>query len=171
MTASDFKQTVLPSAQAMHRTAWRLTGGVQQEAEDLVQETFLRLWQKRDALVAVSNVEAYCQAAVRNVYLNSLRHRQPDVADASEEILAAKADTADLQWALEERDEAALMHALIARLPQMQRLAVTLRDIEGLEHADIARQLNMAEGAVRVLLSRARKQLREQFTHFSNYGR
>lgn len=169
---ADFKQRFLPHAQAMYRTAWRLTGNAQ-EAEDLVQEAFLTLWTKRGKLNVSTDAEAYCRATVRNLYLNSLR--RPSMDGTEDLSLAANkpagANGGDLQEALEQRDAAQLMLALIRRLPEAWRIVVTLRDVEGLSYDEIATSLQTTEGNVRVLLSRARKQLREQFKLLDRYGR
>lgn len=171
MTAADFKRLFLPQAETMHKTAWHLTGNVQ-EAEDLVQEVFLTLWTKRDNLEVGSNVTEYCLATVRNIYINTLRRKgkldispSPVENDAGYPSLA----TDDLMDSLIKRDAAERMLALIHRLPEAQRIIVTLRDVEGLPYDEIAAATNLSEGNIRVLLSRARKQLREQFKLLENY--
>jgi RNA polymerase sigma-70 factor (ECF subfamily) len=67
-------------------------------------------------------------------------------------------------------DMATLTRKLIAELPDKQRLAIHMRDIEGYEIEEIANLLESDEASVRVNLSRARKSIREQLIKLMNYG-
>ena len=62
---------------------------------------------------------------------------------------------------LEKKEDAELVHALIAALPEPQRSLVHLRHLEGKEYEEIAEMVNMTVYAIRVSISRARKQMRE----------
>ena len=66
MDAAEFKQQFLPYHRKLYRTAFRLTENPQ-EAEDMVQEAYLKLWNKRDELAGVLNTEAYCVTLVKNL--------------------------------------------------------------------------------------------------------
>lgn len=59
MDTAEFKQQFLPYHRKLYRVAFRLTGNPQ-DAEDMVQEAYLKLWNKRDELADVLNTEAYC---------------------------------------------------------------------------------------------------------------
>lgn len=64
MDTAEFKQQFLPYHRKLYRVAFRLTGNPQ-EAEDMVQEAYLKLWNKRDELASVLNTEAYCVTLVK----------------------------------------------------------------------------------------------------------
>ena len=66
MPASLFKQLLLPLYPRLQRVALRLLGNVE-DAEDMVQEVYMKLWSKRDALPDVQDVEAYCVTLTRNM--------------------------------------------------------------------------------------------------------
>ena len=68
------------------------------------------------------------------------------------------------------KDMATLTRRLIAQLPEKQRLAIHMRDIEGYEMDEIANLLESDEASVRVNISRARKSIREQLIKIMNYG-
>ena len=72
MDAAEFKQQFLPYHRKLYRTAFRLTENPQ-EAEDMVQEAYLKLWNKRDELAGVLNTEAYCVTLVKNLCYDALR--------------------------------------------------------------------------------------------------
>ena len=77
MDAAEFKQHFLPYHRKLYRVAFRLTGNPQ-NAEDMVQEAYLKLWNKRDELADVLNTEAYCVTLIKNLCYDVLRRSQPD---------------------------------------------------------------------------------------------
>jgi len=159
--ASEFKQKFLPLSRRMFWTAWRLTGNVQ-EAEDLVQEAYLKLWTKRDKLVGIQNTEAYCTTLVRNLYLNQVRQRKIQVAGPLDEQLTVTEDKS-LEDILEQKDESQQVKDLIGHLPEKQRKVILLHDVEQWTDEDIQQQTGLKATHIRVLLSRARKTIRLKF--------
>ena len=77
MDAASFKQQFLPCHAKLYRVAFRLMGNVQ-DAEDMVQEAYLKLWKKRDELSEVASIEAYCVTLIKNLCYDSLRSCRPD---------------------------------------------------------------------------------------------
>ena len=67
------------------------------------------------------------------------------------------------------KDDAQLVRMLIARLPQQQRMVMMLRDVKGCSYEEVERLTGLNAVNVRVLLSRARKKIREEFTKWNNY--
>lgn len=168
MDASQFKSTFLPASELMYRVAVRLTGN-RQEAEDLVQEAFLRLWTRRERIGRIERPDAYATMLLRHIHCDRLRLtalRESDIP--SEELTAAVSE--DLGRFIEQADIATHVKTIIARLPDAQRLIITLKDVEGLEYEEIACRTGLTEGNVRVILSRARKAVREHFKDKSNNG-
>jgi len=130
------------------------------EAEDVVQEIGIKLWERREELETLRNVEAYAMSAVRNRCLDHARspHRRTD------ELMEIH-DTAHEQTPheqLEKTDMAAFVRRLIDRLPEQQQMVIRLRDIEGYELDEIAEILGINDGAVRTNLSRARQKIRDE---------
>lgn len=77
MDTAEFKQQFLPYHRKLYRVAFRLTGNPQ-DAEDMVQEAYLKLWKKRDELSEVASIEAYCVTLIKNLCYDSLRSCRPD---------------------------------------------------------------------------------------------
>ena len=159
MQASEFKQQFLPLSRHMYWTAWRLTGHAE-EAEDLVQEAFLRLWTKREPLGEIENPEAYCTTLIRNLYLNFVRQKRMQFSDKPPELVPlVDENTLEDQMAL--KDESRQVQQLIGRLPEQQRRIITLHDIEDFSNEEIREQTGLQPTHIRVLLSRARKAIRQ----------
>ena len=165
MEASEFKRTFLPLSRRMYWAAWRLTEN-RQEAEDLVQDVFLRLWMQRDALPDVRNAEAYCVRLVQRRFLDLRRSRHPEASLPSDASLLPSGD--DLYREAEVRNQAEHVGRLIGQLPESQRQVITLRDVEDRPYDEIARTTGLSLANVRTLLSRARRTIRERFWEIEN---
>lgn len=169
MKAMDFRQDLLPLKDVLFRLALRLLSD-RPAAEDLTQDTLIRVWQRRDELQDVRSLEAYCLTVCRNLALDrlekaenrsvSLEEREVDPADA--------AYTAEEQMARDEKFR--LVHKLFNRLPEKLRTVLQLRDIEGKSYREIAEILGITEDQVRVSLFRARRSVRTQYEKIENYG-
>lgn len=168
MDASQFKRCFLPCHERMYRMAWRLTGNAQ-AAEDLVQEAFLKLWLKRDALQISSSAETFCVTTVKNLFYDQVRKRRPQTTNHTPEELQIPHDD-DAARAIEQAEDRQMAWQLISRLPEQQRQIVMMRDISEMEYREIERQTGLTAVHVRVLLSRARKQMREQLKQMKDNG-
>ena len=126
MDAAEFKQQFLPYHRKLYRTAFRLTENPQ-EAEDMVQEAYLKLWNKRDELADVLNTEAYCVTLIKNLCYDVLRRSQPDEDGRPPEELNLPTDT-NIAREVEQRDEVNQVRRLIGRLPEQQKRVILLVD-------------------------------------------
>lgn len=160
MQASEFKQLFLPLSRQIYWMAWRLTGNAE-EAEDLTQEVYAQLWTKRESLSGISNPIAYCSVLVRNLYLNQVRKQRVETTEMARELFVA--DGNRLEDAIEQRQACEQVMRLIGQLPEQQRKIVTMHDVEGCSNEEIRKQTGLASTHVRVLLSRARKTIRQLF--------
>ena len=130
------------------------------EAEDVVQDVGVKLWERKSELDTLRSVEAYAMSAVRNRCLDYARSPH----SRTNELIEAH-DTPHEQTpyrSLEQADMAAFVRRLVDRLPEQQQMVIRLRDIEGYELDEIAEILGINEGAVRANLSRARQKIREE---------
>ena len=165
MPASLFKQLLLPLYPRLHRVALRLLGNVE-DAEDMVQEVYMKLWSKRDALPEVKDVEAYCVTLTKNMCIDRLRLAEVEEVDAETMTLPIAA-TDDVARRIEERDTVEHVKAFVVTLPENQQRVITLRDIEERSFEEIEQMTGLTAVNVRALLSRARKAIRERFKSYN----
>ena len=161
MPASLFKQLLLPLYPRLQRVALRLLGNAE-DAEDMVQEVYMKLWSKRDALPDVQDVEAYCVTLMKNMCIDRLRMAEADKADV-DEVPIMLAATDDVEAQVERRDAVEQVQRIIGTLPEHQQQVITLRDMEDCSFEEIAEQTGLTAVNVRMLLSRARRTIRERF--------
>ena len=162
MFASTFKKKFLPLSRRMYWTAWQFTGNAQ-DAEDLVQEAFMRLWAKRELIEDIKNEEAYCATLIKNLYLNQVRRKQLPMADEPSDTLMIAIDSDHkIEDNLVRKEESLQVKRLIDHLPEQQRKIITLHDMEDMSNEEIQEQTGLQPTNIRVLLSRARKTIREK---------
>ena len=169
MDAAEFKLLFLPCHPKLYRMAFRLVGNAQ-DAEDMVQETYYRLWSKREEFFELENPDGFCMATLKNVCFDSIRRKHLDEADELPESLTLMADD-DVAPDIETHDEAVKVMDLINRLPEPQRRVMTLRDVADMSFDEIELSTGLSPGNIRTLLSRARKKIREQYNLLLNYER
>lgn len=158
MEASTFKQRFMPHWRHLFWTAWRLTGNTQ-DAEDLVQEAFLKLWTKRENLGDIVNDEAYLTTFVTNMFRDQLRRKHLDIADSPPETLAMS-DGNNLMAQLEARDESEQVNKLIHQLPKQQQRVLMMHAVDNLSANEIEDETGLSASNIRSLLSRARKNIK-----------
>ena len=161
MPASLFKQLLLPLYPRLQRVALRLLGNTE-DAEDMVQEVYMKLWSKRDALPDVKEVEAYCVTMTKNMCIDRLRMAEVEKANV-DEVPTMLAATDDVEAQVERRDAVEQVKQIIEALPEHQQQVITLRDMEDCSFEEIAEQTGLTSVNVRMLLSRARRTIRERF--------
>lgn len=155
---------MLPMKQLIFRYALGLVAR-RDEAEDVTQDIYERLWSRREELDGVENLSGYVLGAVRNLCLDRLKRRRRFDERLSElrhdERVSRQPEGFDL------REQ---MARITATLPEAQQRALHLRDVECKEMAEVAAALGVDESTVRVTLSRARKKIREEMQKLMNYG-
>ena len=161
MPASLFKQLLLPLYPRLQRVALRLLGNAE-DAEDMVQEVYMKLWNKRDALPDVQDVEAYCVTLTKNMCIDRLRMAEVEKEDV-DEVPTMLAAIDDVEAQVERRDAVEQVKQIIGTLPEHQQQVITLRDMEDCSFEEIVEQTGLTAVNIRMLLSRARKTIRERY--------
>lgn len=154
----QFKNEILPLQATMQRMAESLLGN-EDDAADVVQDCFVSLWTERDKLKRVVNKEAWCVTLVKRKCVDLLRKRRPTV-----EI----DDRMDLEVEDDRADEERLMLAMkfIDRLPERQARAVRLKHFDACDTQSIATAMQISEGNVYTLLSRAYNGLKQMILEY-----
>ena len=129
----------------------------QEEAEDAVQETFLKLWEIRDKLDDVESAKAYSIRILKNECLDRLRKAKKSVP-ADQVLVREPISPTDEQIDARRRLEKVL--GAIKSLPDSQKQVLLLRTVEGLSYREISEKMGMSQLTLRVLLTRARGALR-----------
>ena len=159
MELETFKITVLPLREKLFNISRRMMED-RSDAEDIVQETFLKLWQIREKLDSYNSVEALAIQVAKNLALDKLKQHRPEGTDITQ--LSLDSGSRNPAEELEQQDTVARIRWLIGKLPSLQQTIIRMKDVEGYELAEIAEITGTQVEAVRVNLSRARKKIREQ---------
>ena len=161
---------MLPLKNELFRLALRITLN-RAEAEDVVQETMMKVWNRREQWEQLDSIEAFCLTICRNLSLDKVRHMDNQAA-----TLEPSHDPADASYASNpeeqavQKDRVALVRKLIRQLPEKQRTAMQLRDIEGKSYRDIANIMQISEEQVKVNIFRARQTIKKEFKQQEEYG-
>lgn len=166
MKQREFLATVLPYKDKLYRLAKRLLIS-SEEAEDAVQEVFLKLWKGKSNIKNYRNPEAFAVTMTKNYCLDRLKSKQ---AGNLKIVHNNFQNDENLQRKIESNDSVSIVFKIMETLPQKQRMVVQMRDVEQHDFEEIAEMLEMSEATIRVTLSRARKTIREQLIEKHNYG-
>lgn len=167
MTYQEFNREIVPLKDKLYRCALAILGN-RMDAEDMLQDTYGKLWTLREKLDSLDNREAYAMRMVRNLCLDQLRaHRLHE--DKLEEVFNHRTEEGPGQQE-DLKDMDAVVKRVIAQLPEKPRTVIHLRDVEGYEMDEIAAIVGDDPATVRVTLSRARKTVREKVINIMNYG-
>jgi RNA polymerase sigma factor (sigma-70 family) len=169
MNFESFQNRVLPAKNKLYRFALRLVGS-EEEAKDVVQEVFIRVWNGREQMHEIQNMEAWCMRITKNLSLdrlraNSRRPTQPisETFDIRNEALTPHEST-ELQESMKKIGE------LMTALPDKQRHVMHLRDVEGYTYNEICDIMELDMNQVKVNLFRARNAVREKLIKLNAYG-
>jgi len=164
-----FEQLYRSHCGRIYALCWRMCGGDKALAEDMVQEAFIRAWNKLNLFRGESKFGTWLHRLSVNVVLSDRRtrvrrlQREREMVDEVERTLVGDRDViAGLRKDLE---------AAIAGLPERARTVLVLYDIEGYQHNEIAEMTGMAVGSSKAQLHRARKLVREVLKDSENIGR
>jgi RNA polymerase sigma-70 factor (ECF subfamily) len=167
----SFRDDVLPLKNALFRLALRITLNPA-EAEDVVQETMIKVWGRREQWKQIDNMESFCMTICRNLALDKNRK----MSTHSQSIDEASHDAPDHSYSSNPEEQAIqhdrmmLVQQLMDSLPEKQRTVMMLRETEGKSYKEIAQVMDISEEQVKVNLFRARQTIKQRYLQTDNYG-
>jgi len=167
MQKQEFLELVLPMKDKVYRLAKRILVS-HDEAQDAVQEVFIKLWNGKANLNNYSKPEAFAMTMTKNYCLDRLKSKQASNLTIVHQNY--KDNNSGTDRLLEAKDGMGMVFEIMKKLPDQQRIILQLRDVEEYDFKEIAEILEMNETAIRVNLSRARKAVREELIKKYNYG-
>lgn len=171
MELEEFTANVLPLKDKLLRYAKRLLQD-HDEAEDLIQDTMMKLWINREDLSKKSSVEAFAMAVTKNLCIDRFRSKQYQTSNTG--VDASELEMSDRGISplkrTEQLEAVELVKISMTKLPVNLRRLVELRDIEGLSYQEIAEIMDMNINTLKVNLSRARKKIRELLNTNYNFN-
>ena len=171
MKKISFRNDILPLKNELYRLALRITLNPA-EAEDIVQETMIKVWNRRDQWDDIDSIEAFCLTICRNLSLDKMKK----MANQSQSLSEGEYDTPDRSYSSNpeeqavQQDRVALVRRLIDELPEKQRSVMQLRDFEGKSYKEIAEIMAISEEQVKVNIFRARQAIKQRFIETEKYG-
>lgn len=167
MKSEDFNREFIAAKDSAYRYAITLLHD-RHAAEDAVQDLYERLWRRR-IFIRMAGFRSLVMTGMRNMCIDRLRARRRnappvEITTAENRIRSAENDT------VERSEMGALVRRLIGELPPREREVIHLRDIEGMEIAEIAKVTGSNDQSVRMALSRARCRVKEGVIKIMNHG-
>lgn len=165
----SFRNDVLPLKDALYRLALRITLS-HEEAQDIVQDTLIKVWDKRESWNEIESIETFSITICRNLALDRIK-KHDNLNDSLEERQTESPDTSSTPFEdTLQQDRIELVRNLVNALPEKQRSCMQLRDFEGKPYKEIANILGISEEQVKVNIFRARQTVKERFQKYDNYG-
>ena len=158
MNTTEFKNRLLPLKNKMYRLSLRMLQN-REEAEDVVQEAFLKIWDMRDRMDQYHNPEGLLMTMTRNLCLDKIKTKKNKAVSLVDEWYKGADYNPHQQSEL--RDLLGKAYQVMDQLPEQQRTIVQLRDVEQYSFDEIAEITGHDNNYLRVNLSRARKKIRE----------
>jgi RNA polymerase sigma-70 factor (ECF subfamily) len=169
MNIEVFENRVLPTKNKLFRFAFRLLGS-SEEAKDVVQEVMIKVWNGREQMAGIDNMEAWCMRITKNLSLDRLRSKQRRATDPMQEGFEVRQESMTPYEKTEIHESMQRVNELIEALPEKQRQVMHLRDIEGYSYNEICEILELDMSQVKVNLFRARNFVRERLVKLNAYG-
>ena len=169
MKKISFRNDVLPLKNALYRLALRITLNTA-EAEDIVQDTLIKVWDKRDGWDEIESIEAFSMTICRNLALDRIKKAENQNGSLDAISFEAPDATSNPYEQMIQKDRIELIKILVDSLPERQRSCMQLRDFEGKPYREIAAILGITEEQVKVNIFRARQAIKTKFKEADQYG-
>ena len=169
MKKVSFRNDVLPLKNELFRLALRITLN-RAEAEDIVQDTLIKVWNHRFEWENIESIEAFSLTVCRNLSLDRIKKKE-NTNDSLEDVkIAEPLSLSNPQDRMIAEDKINLVKQIVDGLPEKQRSCIQLRDFEGKTYKEIAEILEITEEQVKINIFRARQTVKQRYLKLDNYG-
>ena len=172
ISSESFEGIALPHLNAVYRAAVAICGHCR-DADDLVQDTFLKAFERFELFEQGTNCKAWLLQILRNTWIDGLRHKKivGQIIPLKEEIVAQVSKDYETVWSnaedlIENFSDEQIIKAL-SELPEDQRLSLFLTDVEQLSQKEVAQITAVAVGTVKSRVSRARIELKKKLSSYA----
>jgi len=166
MDSAEFKKRYLKQHKLLYRISWSLTQNVQ-DAEDLVQDTYLRLWQKRDILPPESETDAYLITVVKNLFYDRQRKMQIDTRADIDKVSDPVDDDNPEDMLVQSSENQRVMKA-IDDLPPGERKILSMHVIDSKSYAELEQETGLKQNYLRQIVMRAKNKLTDKLKGHTN---
>ena len=167
MKLDYFMANILPLKDKLYRFALCILHN-REEAEDIVQDVMLKMWNSSIEIEKLQNSAAYCTVLTKNMAFDRLRRKDFNNNRLSPQMNEiAESDTP--LHRMQENEQIQLVEHFIACLPTEKRMLIQLRDIEGQSYKQIAEILNLSESQVKTNLFRIRQEMKKWFEKINSH--
>ena len=165
----SFRDDILPLKNQLFRLALRITLN-RFEAEDIVQDTLIKVWNRRSDWEDIDSIEAFSLTICRNLSLDRIKKKENDNNSLEDVKGVEPLSSSNPQDRMIQADRVNLIRQIVDSLPEKQRSCMQLRDFEGKSYKEIAVILDITEEQVKVIIFRARQAVKQRYLKLDNYG-
>ena len=169
MKKVSFRNDILPMKNNLYRLALRITCN-NAEAEDVVQDTLIKVWNRRERWDEIESMEAFCMTICRNLALDKIKKmgNQHDSLDDNQQDRPSALNNPYEE--MNQKDRIQLVIRIVDELPEKQRTCIQLRDFEGKSYKEVAEIMLISEDQVKINIFRGRQTIKQRFKELDDYG-
>ncbi|HEX7493360.1 MAG TPA: RNA polymerase sigma factor [Bacteroidales bacterium] len=165
MTRADFNDLVRQLNRNLYGLAFRILRN-QEEAEDAVQDVFIKLWNMGGKIDEYKSIGALAATMTKNTCIDLIRKKKHIVQEGYEGMELSGQDNSSPYELMASRESEDILYHIIDQLPEIYKEVIKLREIDGMTYEEIADKTKQNINTLRVTLSRARKMIREEFNKY-----
>jgi RNA polymerase sigma factor (sigma-70 family) len=165
MIRSDFNELVHQLSRKLYGYAFRILRN-QMEAEDAVQEVFIKLWKMKEKLIDYDSIGALAATMTRNHCIDQIRKHKNIAHEEPGTRIDHQTASPSPHEQMENLESNEIILKIIEKLPEIYKVVIKLRDIDGFSYEEIVLQTGQNINTLRVTLSRARRLIRDEFNKF-----
>jgi len=170
MTRDEFNEYVRQQSRKLYGYAFRILRN-QEEAEDAVQEVFIKLWKINDKLDEYKSIDALATTIIKNFCIDQIRKQKNIQKTSTDNQELNNIEYPSPHRLMEIRESDDIINGIIGNLDEKYRLVVKLREIDELSYDEMAHITGMNINTLRVILSRARCIIRDEYNKYTNERR